>query len=441
MKLVVAQSGGDAGPEFGSAELMQTMSNLLESDVVVEPVIRDLRLQTSAEEFFRRLGVTYRPGSSVLEVSLKWQRKEAAAPILLRVSREFQRLVDEKLGVRSTGLATGTGRPLIAVSVFDPPHVEPNRVSPKPVRLLGFAGALGLVLALVLAFARESLDERIRGRDDAEESFGAPVIGTLPKGLLPTGIRSPGASRLSRARAPALADALHVLRANLLFSHSAVHGPTILVTSAMPQDGKSTVASSLAWALASAGQDVICVDADVRRPVLHEYLQADGQAGGLVEVLSGAVEIDDALQTVRISAQTSELVERVAALSPGAGDTRPTLNAMTRNGRLRLLAGGISTKRTAPPEAGTMLTGERVDALVEQLRARADFVIFDGPPLLVADAFPLAVQSDTVLVVAREGRTTRDKAKMVRATLAGLGVERFAVVLTEAEQLDDYGYR
>jgi len=92
------------------------------------------------------------------------------------------------------------------------------------------------------------------------------------------------------------------------------------------------------------------------------------------------------------------------------------------------------------PERGTILTGERVRGLIEELRASADFVIFDGPPLLVADAFPLAVQSDSVLLVARQGRTTRERANAARATLAGLGVERVAVVLTEAAPLTGYGY-
>jgi len=438
-KLVVSQAGGEAAPEFGSAELMQTMSNLLESDIVVDPVIKDGQLGMSTDAFFRRLRTSYRPGSSVLEVSFDWPEKKEAAPILSGVATEFQRLVDAKFGVHASGLPGGNRQGLVAVSVFDPPHVEPNRVSPNPGRSLAFAGALSLVLALVLAFLRENLDERIRSRTDAEEWFEAPVIGSLPRGV----VRA-GRSSLARegAAGRALAEALQVLRANLLLSQFGVGGPTVLVTSAHPREGKSTVAASLAIALASAGDDVICVDADLRRPSLHQYLDADGQAPGLFDVLAGGLAAEEALQRVELPFETAERVESVGRVTrAGKKSTGASLAATDGNGRLRLLTSGRrEDDRAVHPERGTILTGERVRGLIEELRASADFVIFDGPPLLVADAFPLAVQSDSVLLVARQGRTTRERANAARATLAGLGVERVAVVLTEAAPLTGYGY-
>ena len=78
---------------------------------------------------------------------------------------------------------------------------------------------------------------------------------------------------------------------------------------------------------------------------------------------------------------------------------------------------------------------------MKYLRANADFVIFDGPPLFIAEAFPLAIQSDRVLLVARQGRTTRERARLAQSTLAGLGVEHVAVVLTDSDPIDDYRYR
>ena len=79
-----------------------------------------------------------------------------------------------------------------------------------------------------------------------------------------------------------------------------------------------------------------------------------------------------------------------------------------------------------------MLTPEVLGELIERLNKRADFVVFDSPPLLAADALPLAIRSDNVLVVARSGRTTRDEAESVVSTLQELGVERIGIVLTDA---------
>ena len=104
----------------------------------------------------------------------------------------------------------------------------------------------------------------------------------------------------------------------------------------------------------------------------------------------------------------------------GAGPTEAT-------GRLEVLTAG-----TQPTARVGMLTPEVLGELIERLNSRADYVVFDSPPLLAADALPLAIRSDNVLVVARSGRTTRDEAESVVSTLQELGVERIGVVLTDA---------
>jgi capsular polysaccharide biosynthesis protein len=422
-KLVVAQAGTDqTTPEFGSTELMQTMTNLLESEVVADHVITDLALDTTPVEFLKHLRATYTPGSSVLEVTFDSSNKRAVAPILAQVAEVFQRLVRDKLGARSAAAARrGEALPLVNVEVFDPAHRNPGQISPKPVRTLAFAGVLGLAFGLVFAFMREGLDERVRGRADAEDWFESPVIAALPK-------RARGARKSTvmqaRAQNPALAGAVEVLRANVLYSQPVPRGPAILITSPMPEEGKSLVAANLAFALASGGGDVIAVDSDLRRPSLHRYLGLELDAGGLSEVLSGRLEVERALQRVDLPH---------SATSQAGDGVRPG------EGRLRVLTAGRGSGDSR--DLGTTLTAESVSDLVERLSGQADLVIFDGPPLFVADAFPLAVQSDSVFVVARQGRTTRERARSAHATLAGLGVEHVAVVLTDAAAVDEYRYR
>jgi capsular polysaccharide biosynthesis protein/Mrp family chromosome partitioning ATPase len=429
MTVVVAQSGGTSQPDIGSQKLSQTMSNLLESDVVASRVIQRLSLDTTPHALLKDLHVTFKPDSSVLDITFDSTDKQGAVVVLREFSRAFQHLVDEKLGIRSGRGALGdTGAlPVIIATVFDPPHLKPGRVSPKPARTLGFAGVLGLAAALMLAFARESLDAGIRDRGDAEKWFGAPVLGSLPKGAV--GQPPP---EVGGRENQGLVEAMRVLSANLQFSESGVNGPTVLVTSAHKSEGKTTVAANLAVELAMSGKDVICVDADMRRPRLHMQLLLAEDGLGLADVIRGSSELDDALEVVNLvvpSRNGRPLFRRRAVQEAVAVDA-------TGNGRLRALRAGRSAAGSA-----SIFTKEVTRDLVQTLSSMADYVIVDAPPILaLADAFPLALQADSVLVVARLDRTTKERAGSVRTTLEGLGVHSVAVVLTDAPVSEGYHY-
>lgn len=422
MKVVVAQTGGTSSPDIGSQKLSQTMTNLLESDVVATNVIRRLSLDTTPHELLKDLNVSFKPDSSVLDVTFDSTDKQGAVVVLREFSRAFQRLVDTKLGVRSGRGALGDPGilPVIVATVFDPPHLKPGRVSPQPARTLAFAGAIGLAVGLILAFARESLNAGIRNSGEAEKLFGAPVLGMLPKGS----VGKPPPEVDGRPNRE-LVDAMRVLSANLQYSEAAARGPTVLVTSAQTSEGKTTVAANLAVELAMSGKSVICVDADTRRPRLHILLRLSDAQHGLTDVIAGDLELDDALQTVTllVPSQNGGLFQR------NPGSAAPA----SATGRLQALRAGSA------PAGSSTFTRDSVRGLLEKLSSKADFVIVDSPPLLsLADAFPLVLQADSVLVVARLDRTTRERAGAVRTTLEGLGARSVAVVLTDAAASDGY---
>lgn len=437
MKIVVVQAGGQSTPDFGSQQLSQTMKTLLESDVVAGKVIDNLALETTPPKLLKKVHVSFRPDSSVLDVSFDSTSKPQALAILDEFRKVFVRLVDERLGVRSRGSVLNgraTTLPGIVVNIFDPPHLEPDAISPKPAKTLGFAGALGLALGLILAFARESLDDRIRSSRDAEEWFGAPVVGTLPKktrGSHPAGVSGRG------GESEGLLEALNLLRANLEFSPGGVAGPTILVTSALSGEGKTTVAANLGSVLAMGGHKVVCVEADMRRPALRGYMGVPAQAQGLLEVLNGDVELDRALQSVDLvgPSNTKGGLRRMG-LGRRNGDRVSEGQAPFVGGELRILAMGSGSRHT-----GIAFTPETLAPLIEKLRLRADYIILDSSPLLtLADSFPLAQHSDNVLVVARHGRTKKDKAEAVKARLEGLGVLRVGVILVDSPRPESAGY-
>jgi tyrosine-protein kinase len=441
-KIVVGQTGQTFQAQLGSDvdRFTATMTNLLKSNIVAQTVISDLGLDTTPEALLGSIDVVVRPNSSVLEVSYDSTDRTRLVPVLDRIGTVFTDLVKSRLGGEATTPApTGETQDVLPVSatIFDPAHVQPGQISPQPKRNLAIALALGLALGLVFAFARESLDNRVRSRRDAEEWFKAPVIGTLPRtarGRAPVDILA-ASDRKSRE----VIEALHIVRANLQLGGALSDGGVILVTSALPEEGKSTLVSSLGVVLAVAGNDVVCVEADLRRPKLMDYLGVEPYENGLVEVLEGRVDVEAALHKIDIGRVSSPNGRASRSGSPRRRnpvsatalldmEPRPT-------GTLQLLPAG-----RARVNATTILTPDHVRELLDSLRKPGRYVIFDAPPLLlVADALPLALEADSVIVVARQGRTTRENAEAVRGTLESLGAANVAIVISDSNGGEGYG--
>ena len=322
------------------------MTNLLQSDIVASTVIDNLQLKTTPKALLGHLSVTSRTESSVLELAYDSPSKEQAVVILSEIGSVFATLVDQRLGSGAEGTQPDE-EPLVPItaSVFDPAHLEPGQVSPQPKRTVMIAGgALGLVIGLVLAFARDALDDRIRGRRDAEQRFGAPVIGELPKelGRKPYGLRG-----APPPRDPAVVEALYRLRANLQFSQGGISGPVLVVTSAVTDDSHSIVAANVAVTLALAGLDVICVEADMRRPQLERALDVAAGPLGLVDVLESGVDVDTVLEEVPLGLpmagkHSSRRLRRGRAARNGktAGDSAVAAAERAVQGSLRVLPVG-----------------------------------------------------------------------------------------------------
>jgi Mrp family chromosome partitioning ATPase len=395
-------------PEPGDFSLTRNMTTLLESDFVTRTVIRKLNLDMTAEDFEKRLAIDVLPETSVLTVRYDSTDPRLALDVVREISRSYRRRVDKTLGTVQPGQPRRPGSFDLIVREFDPPHIQADPVGPKTGASVIFGAVAGIALGLLLAVAREALDSRLRGRKEAEEWFDAPIVGTLPKGM--TGRTPPGVGR-HRPGDDRRTQTLDLLRARLEFSGAGIIGPTILVAEAGPDMGKSTVAANLGAALARGDKRVVLVDADVRRPRLHRSLGVETRGRpGLVDVLSGHAELEDSLVPIELTPQPGN----------GAGPIEP-------NGSLDLLPSG-----SAPAPLADSLTAESVSFLIDGLKKNADYVIFDAPPLVVAESYPLAAQSDNVLVVARRGRTTKDQAEWARETLEEIGVQKVGVVLTDS---------
>jgi Mrp family chromosome partitioning ATPase len=215
----------------------------------------------------------------------------------------------------------------------------------------------------------------------------------------------------------------------------------VLVTSSLPEEGKTTVVANVAALLARSGLKVVAVEGDLRRPALHRFLEVPADQPGLADVSRGEAAVADVLLSVPVPASLRSL-QASAAEEAGTGAAEGSRFSWTGGGyddrSLLLLPAG--TRLAETHDAFTM--GQAAE-LVAQLRELADYVIVDSAPLLlVPDAYAFAQLADRVLVVAREDSTSRDDAESARETLSSLRVRDFTVILTEATEAQRraYGY-
>lgn len=302
------------------------------------------------------------------------------------------------------------------VQIAQAATVPTSPSSPKVARNTILGAVLGLLLGLGLAFLLERLDRRIREPKDLEKVYGLPLLGVVPESQALS--RSAKGKKNAGAALPASeAEAFHLIRAHLRYFNVDKELRTLLVASAAPGDGKTTVARHLAGAAARMGSRVLLLEADLRRPTVA--LQLDVSSGpGVADVLIGAVSLSEATQLVDLD---------LPSVNGAGGRT------------LDVLVAGSSL----PPNPGELIESHAMEALLQQAKAKYDLIVIDTPPLTaVSDAFPLLRKVDGVIIVGRVGRNRRDVAQRLHETLTGAGAPLLGVVANgfKAGRGGSYGY-
>lgn len=412
-KIVIGQGNGLLQPQFGNAfqPFTATAKNLIESKVVAVQVIDNLKLEdTTPEDLLADIGVSINPETAVLEISVTNTDRVQARRIAQELSESFSTLFNQQFG-RAAPVAQGQTRvePLTS-TIWDPARVEPEPVSPRPVRNVVVAAFLGLVLGLIAAYLREHFDRGLRTREEVEAAFGLPVVGQIPS-VRPRG----GEERpVAWSGVGEMSEAFRALRANL--QYVAVKRPlrSILVTSASPEQGKTTVTANLSLAIARSGATTIVLEGDLRRPRLEEAFRLAGEGPGLTSVLVGAASLEDAIVEVPLN----------------EGEAGSSIR-----GKIDLIPSG-----PIPPNPTELLSSLQMTTLLDRVGVSYDYVLVDSPPLLlVADAIELARSVDGVLLVVRRGKASTDEARELRSTVERLGINLVGVVFTDAPSLGTYG--
>ena len=308
------------------------------------------------------------------------------------------------------------------VKIVRPATADSDPVAPNPVRNSLLAFVVGLTLALLIAFARASLDRRLRSSKDIADSVSLPLLSRIRGETLG---RSSIAELMQGTESEELGlEETRILRTNLDFLDVDRKASIVLVTSAVAEEGKSTVAASLAVASALAGRRTLLIECDLRRPVLADRLGLK-KTPGVADLLAGHATSAEALQ---------ELALGEAAKTSINGDGPGTVET----GSLTVVTAG-----TLAPKPAELLGSRSFSEYLSVLSRAYDITILDCTPLLpVVDTLPLIPLADRLVLCARARQTTREQLKAARDVIDRLPHPPAGVVITDVRRGDDldYGY-
>jgi succinoglycan biosynthesis transport protein ExoP len=302
--------------------------------------------------------------------------------------------------------------------IVDSARVPTGPIEPNVPRNLGFAFILGSMSGIGLAFLLEGLDNTVRTTEQAQMISGLPSLGMIPLGSksnredanpkrLALAASKEAVELVSQARPHSqMAESYRALRTSLLLSNLGAPPRVIMVTSALPQEGKSTTSINTAVVLAQKGVQVLLIDADLRRPSIHKTLGM-GPRSGLSNVLTGSTTLQQAIA--------------VSTVLPN----------------LHILPAG-----TPPPNPAELLASANMKEVLDELREKYDHIVVDTPPTLsVTDAVVLSPRADAIVLVIRSGQTTKQSLRRARDILMQVNA-RVSGVLLNAVDLSspDYYY-
>ncbi len=310
------------------------------------------------------------------------------------------------------------------VSVIDPALLPTSPVKPRVALIMGAGVGLGLLLGLGFVLLRERLRQRLETPEDLEESLGTTCLGAIPEiepdalmSLPPLGGKKARRSRraqvsgdaaelyVHRNPSSAAAEAVRALRTNLLFMSPDKPYQRVLITSAGPTDGKTTVAASLAATLAHSGQRVLLIDADLRKPRLSSVMGSQQSTRGVTTAVFDPDTLTDAIVPTEVE------------------------------GMMFLPTGPL------PPNPSELLHSDRFQQLLDRASGLFDRIIIDSPPLVpVTDAAILSTRVDATLLVVRSGETRRQHARQALRALADVKANIAGAVLNGVKKRAGSGY-
>lgn len=373
----------------------QSYAQLADSRDMMQRVIARLNLDMTPNQLADKVSPSVVELTTIVELTVKDEKPDTAQEICKAVAAELTAFLPE------VETLSGARSPIKA-TIVSPASYNGSQVSPKPVLNMIIGAVLGLVIGAAMALIRDLLDTTISSAEDVEKTLDAPVLASIqyesdvPKHPLLT----EAASHSSRV------EAFRLLRTNLQFLDIDTRPRSLVITSAIPSEGKTSTATNLAIALAQTGLRVLLVDGDLRRPKVASVLGLE-RSVGLTTVLVGRSELQDSIQK------------------------------HTDSGIFFLASGPI------PPNPTEVLQSRAAQELFDRVSQMFDMVIIDGPPLLpVSDAAIMARDVDGAILVVRHGKTTKEQLRQASTRLAQVDANLLGVTvnMTPKRGGKSYGY-
>jgi polysaccharide biosynthesis transport protein len=422
LSLQYTEAIGQYGPNFPKVQRLQAQMKELDEQIgresrgIVLQLGSDYREAKQREELLRQaLDEQKAETSNMAEKLVQYN-------ILKRESEAEKALYGGLLTkLREAGISEGLRSSNIRV--VDPAMIPSTPARPAKARNIALAFLVGLIGGIGLALLREYLDNTVKTPDDVETLARLPSLAVVPafgegavkskRGGLFNGASANGhdkrielvAQHLPKSQ---MSEAFRALRTALLLSQPDHPPQVILVTSALPREGKTTAAANLAVTLAQLGDKTVLVDADLRKPGVGRLLNlGTGKYAGLSSYLAGVSTLD--LVTVQ-------------------HPTIPNLSAIPTG--------------PLPPNPADLLSSHKLTEAIAELRTKFKFIVIDSPPIMAAtDAVILSVQTDGVLLVVRSGETPKEAFTRTRDLLVSVKSHLLGVVLNAVDaSAPDYYY-
>jgi capsular exopolysaccharide synthesis family protein len=372
---------------------------LLESEQLAQRVIADQNLSLTPSELTRKIDATAQLNTVLVTAQVKDTDQERSLAIARGINNTFGSMVDELDN-------KGRGADIVIITPVSGPSLTPYPIAPSKVIYGGLGLLAGLGLGALITISREAFDTTVRTEEMTSSLIDGPVIGVIDYD--PDSVRSP---LLLPGTASGRAESFRQLRTNLQFIDATKSADVLLVTSAVPEEGKSLTSVNLALSFVEFGQSVLLIDADLRRPKIWTYLGVEKEIG-LSGVLVGNVRVEEAVQPWGV------------------------------HGLYVLTSGQLA------PNPAELLGSKAMSDLVAKVKTDFDKVIIDTPPLLpVTDAALCSAAADGVVMVVRWGRTSRTQVatavgalEQVNARLLGGVVNMRRLNRAERREYAAHGY-
>ncbi|PSL36889.1 capsular exopolysaccharide synthesis family protein [Labedella gwakjiensis] len=374
--------------------LVQSYATMAKTPIVLQPVIDKLDLDMSTKDLERSISVDTPLNTVIIDVTVVSSDPIRAQQITSEVTRSLATAVAD---ISSRGNEATSP---VELTIISPATAPSAPFSPDTRMIVAIGGAIGLLLGLAWAVLRELIDTRIRSQKDIEAVTDSPILAEIGRGARDKGL----AQTIRTTPNGPTAEAFRGLCMSLAFADVDKPVSAVVVTSAMPAEGKSSVSLGLALSLAESMGRVLLVDADLRKPSIADHTGLDGSVG-LTSVLLGSATIDEAVQSWGTS-------------------------------NLDILVAG-----TIPPNPNQLLASDTMRATLTELKKRYDFVVIDTSPLIpVTDPLWLVHETDGAIVVARNMKTRRPELSKAMATLGSVGARVLGVVANDVKKHERLTY-